>query len=155
MRSDNLIRSGGGHQLSMNNGKKRNPLSSPSSSSSSPHSFLDDEFDMDIEPMDNDDDDDDRENLAMEDELSCASSSFFPSTTIPNETLFCSNPSPSSSGQATMIPANHHAHHHGSPVNSNFIGTGSPAAPQLMPSPASRPPHSIETPSPQNQQYFQ
>ncbi|KAH7644987.1 hypothetical protein HUG17_0525 [Dermatophagoides farinae] len=51
----------------------------------------------------------------------------------------------------TMIPANHHAHHHGSPVNSNFIGTGSPAAPQLMPSPASRPPHSIETPSPQNQ----
>nr|XP_046917366.1 homeobox protein meis3-like [Dermatophagoides farinae] len=64
MRSDNLIR-GNGHQSSMNNGKKNH---SSSSSTSSPHSFMDDEYDidMDVEPMD-DDNDDDRD-LAPENE---------------------------------------------------------------------------------------
>lgn len=136
MRSDNLIRSGGGHQLSMNNGKKRNPLSSPSSSSSSPHSFLDDEFDMDIEPMDNDDDDDDRENLAMEDELSCASSSFFPSTTIPNETLFCSNPSPSSSISSSSSSNSYLSQHHSLQILTSSSSSSSPSSSLHQPSPS-------------------
>ncbi|KAH9418580.1 Homeobox protein pknox2 [Dermatophagoides pteronyssinus] len=108
MRSDNLIRSGG-----------------------------DDEFDMDIEPMDNDDDDDDdRENLAMEDELSCASSSFFPSTTIPNETLFCSNPSPSSSISSSSSSNSYLSQHHSLQILTSSSSSSSPSSSLHQPSPS-------------------
>ena len=92
MRSDNLIR-GNGHQSSMNNGKKNH---SSSSSTSSPHSFMDDEYDidMDVEPMD-DDNDDDRDLAPENEEDNTPSLSFLQTTTtIPNEQFFCSNSSP-------------------------------------------------------------
>ncbi|XP_075589985.1 homeobox protein unc-62 [Dermatophagoides farinae] len=99
MRSDNLIR-GNGHQSSMNNGKKNH---SSSSSTSSPHSFMDDEYDidMDVEPMD-DDNDDDRDLAPENEEDNTPSLSFLQTTTtIPNEQFFCSNSSPPSSSSSS------------------------------------------------------